>query len=85
MCQVHDLFQFLQHLSVFGEPVDKLTPLLAKLTDREREVLALYYTEELTMSEIASILHITEGRVSQLRAKALARLRKAFVETYGSM
>ena len=37
------------------------------------------------MSEIASILHITEGRVSQLRAKALARLRKAFVETYGSM
>lgn len=71
--------------AMHNELIDKLTPLLAKLTDREREVLALYYTEELTMSEIASILHITEGRVSQLRAKALARLRKAFVETYGSM
>lgn len=71
--------------TMHNELIDKLTPLLAKLTDREREVLALYYTEELTMSEIASILHITEGRVSQLRAKALARLRKAFVETYGSM
>ena len=71
--------------AMHNELIDKLTPLLAKLTDREREVLALYYNEELTMSEIASILNITEGRVSQLRAKALARLRKAFVETYGSM
>lgn len=69
--------------AMHNELIEKLSPLLAKLTDRERQVLALYYTEELTMGEIASILHITEGRVSQLRSKALGRLRKVFVETYG--
>ena len=66
-----------------NELIDKLTPLLAKLTDREREVLALYYTEELTMSEIASILHITEGRVSQLHSQAVTRLRREFRQQFG--
>jgi len=39
-------------------------------------VLALYYYEELTLLEIAEILHVTESRISQIRTQALRRLRE---------
>lgn len=45
------------------------------LNDQERTVLSLYYFEELKMHEIAEILELTESRVSQIRGKALKRLR----------
>lgn len=46
-----------------------------KLPERERQVIALYYVEELTMKEIGKTLDITESRVSQLRTQAIIRLR----------
>jgi RNA polymerase sigma factor for flagellar operon FliA len=48
---------------------------LLKLKDQERIVLTLYYFEELKLHEIAEVLELTESRVSQIRAKALGRLR----------
>ena len=48
---------------------------ITTLPERERNVIALYYKEELTMKEIGSILDITESRVSQLRTQAIVRLR----------
>lgn len=48
---------------------------IEKLPKREREVLALYYLEEMTMKEIGAVLQITESRVSQLRTQAIIRLR----------
>ena len=63
--------------------MEKLATVIGSLTDRERTVLSLYYVEELKMGEIASILHITEGRVSQLRTQALSRLRMLFYSRYG--
>ena len=45
------------------------------LKDQERTVLALYYFEELKLRDIAEILGLTESRVSQIRSKALSRLR----------
>ena len=46
-----------------------------KLSERERQVIALYYLEELTMKEIGGVLGVTESRVSQLRTQAVVRLR----------
>lgn len=46
-----------------------------RLPARERQVIALYYVEELTMKEIAEVLGVTESRVSQLKSQAAARLR----------
>lgn len=46
-----------------------------KLPERERQVVALYYVEELTMKEIGEVLGVTESRVSQLRSQAIVRLR----------
>ena len=49
---------------------------IMRLKEQERTVLALYYFEELKLHEIAEILGLTESRVSQVRSKALARLRE---------
>ncbi|MEQ1644960.1 MAG: FliA/WhiG family RNA polymerase sigma factor [Pyrinomonadaceae bacterium] len=45
------------------------------LPERERQVIALYYVEELTMKEIGEVMGVTESRVSQLRSQAIVRLR----------
>lgn len=49
---------------------------ILKLKDQERTVLSLYYFEDLKLHEIAEVLHVTESRVSQIRSKALSRLRE---------
>lgn len=54
-----------------------LARLLDALPDRERQVLALYYHEELTMREVGDLLGVTESRVSQLHSSAILRLRAA--------
>ena len=58
------------------QEVVMLREAIMKLKEQERTVLALYYFEELKLHEIAEILGLTESRVSQIRSKALARLRE---------
>jgi RNA polymerase sigma factor FliA len=48
---------------------------IGDLPDRERQVLALYHYEELTMKEVGAVLKIGESRVSQIHTAALLRLR----------
>ena len=48
---------------------------ILKLKEQERVVLSLYYFEELKLHEIATVLELTESRVSQIRSKALGKLR----------
>lgn len=57
------------------ELVEKLEKALDCLTEKERLVLALYYYEDLTMKEIAKVLNLSEGRVSQIHTQALIKLR----------
>jgi RNA polymerase sigma factor for flagellar operon FliA len=49
------------------------------LPEREKLMMSLYYVEELNIREIAAVLEVTEGRVSQLHGQALARLRSKLV------
>jgi RNA polymerase sigma factor for flagellar operon FliA len=58
------------------QEVGLLRDAILKLKDQERTVLSLYYFEELKLHEIAVILGLTESRVSQIRSKALLRLRE---------
>jgi RNA polymerase sigma factor for flagellar operon FliA len=51
--------------------------LIDGLPERERQVLALYYYEELTMQDIGAVLGVTESRVSQIHSAAVLRLRAA--------
>jgi RNA polymerase sigma factor (sigma-70 family) len=46
------------------------------LPEQERAVLSLLYFEELPAREVAAVLGVHESRVSQVKAKALGRLRR---------
>jgi RNA polymerase sigma factor for flagellar operon FliA len=56
---------------------------LVELPERERQILALYYEEELTMAEIGAVIGVCESRVSQLRSLALSRLRVSLRASLG--
>lgn len=58
-----------------GEMRDLLTRAVSELQPRERQVLSLYYFEELTMREVGAVLGVGEARVSQIHSAALVRLR----------
>lgn len=49
--------------------------LISQLPKRERDILALYYYENLTLREIGQLLHLTEARISQILGKTLLTLR----------
>jgi RNA polymerase sigma factor FliA len=48
---------------------------IEELSEKERQVLSLYYYEELTMKETGAVLGVGESRVSQIHSLALLRLR----------
>lgn len=52
-----------------------IAKILEQLSEKERLVIALYYYEELTQKEIAEVLDLSEGRVSQLHSQALIKLK----------
>jgi RNA polymerase sigma factor for flagellar operon FliA len=53
---------------------------IKELPERERIVLALYYYEELTLSDIGQVLNISESRVSQIMNKTLLTLQQKLRE-----
>ena len=57
------------------QEVAHLKDAILRLKEQERVVLSLYYFEELKLHEIAKVLELTESRVSQIRSKALSKLR----------
>jgi RNA polymerase sigma factor FliA len=60
-----------------GELEGRLADAIARLPDRERLVMTLYYYEEMTMREIGLALGVVESRVSQVHASAVLHLRGA--------
>ena len=57
------------------EVKETLAAAIEKLPEKERTVVALYYYDEMTLKEIAAILHLSEARISQLHTKAIFRMR----------
>jgi RNA polymerase sigma factor for flagellar operon FliA len=62
-----------------GEMGERLRAALETLPQRERTVLSLTYFENLSGQEIAGILGVSESRVSQIKRRALATLRRSRV------
>ena len=60
-----------------------LAQAIEQLPERERQILALYFEEELTLAEIGEVIGVGESRVSQLRSLALSRLRTLLRESLG--
>ncbi len=62
------------------EQFERLLPqLLLRLSDKEQTVLKLKFFEGHKGVEIAEVLGVTKGRVSQLTHAALAKLKKAYL------
>ena len=49
---------------------------IKKLNEKEQLVLSLFYTEEMTLTEIGEMLELSTSRISQIHSKALFKLRR---------
>nr|WP_042422786.1 SigB/SigF/SigG family RNA polymerase sigma factor [Streptacidiphilus anmyonensis] len=61
------------------ENLESLKPLIAALPDRERTVLALRFSAELTQAEIGARLGISQMHVSRILSRVLTGLREALL------
>jgi RNA polymerase sigma factor for flagellar operon FliA len=58
-----------------NEMKDVIAKAIDDLPEKEKQVVSLYYYDELTMKEIGKVLNLTESRVSQIHTKAVLRLK----------
>ncbi len=61
---------------------ERMAEEIDKLSEKERQVVTLYYYEELTMKEVAEVLDITESRVSQIHTSAMQKLKRRLKDIY---
>src|SRR5262249_7261118 len=54
--------------------------LINRLPEREGDLIRQHYHRQRDFQAIARDLHLSKGRISQLHAQALARIRKALTE-----
>ena len=59
-----------------------LSSALKELPSKEAMVIQLYYVEELNVYEIAEVMEITTGRVSQIKKSAVTLLRSFIKKAY---
>ncbi|AMA74657.1 MULTISPECIES: FliA/WhiG family RNA polymerase sigma factor [Aneurinibacillus] len=59
-----------QRKQILAEAIDRLPP-------KERTIVALFYYEECSLTEIAEIMGLSASRISQLHSKAIFRMRGA--------
>ncbi len=64
-----------------GELKQLLSGTIDTLPPKEKQVIAMYYFENLKLKEIAEVLSVSESRVCQMHTSALAKLKKA-MESY---
>lgn len=63
--------------------VQRLVAELDQLPERDRSIIRLHYLEEVSFDQIAALLGLTKGRISQLHKAALGLLRKRISSAAG--
>ena len=53
---------------------------LKRLPERERNIMVLYYQENMTLKEIGQMLGMSESRVCQLHAQSIVKLKNILSE-----
>jgi RNA polymerase sigma factor for flagellar operon FliA len=66
--------------AAWKQMVKALGEKLANLPDPEQSVMDYHYKQGLRFTEIASLLGLSRGRISQIHSKALARMRKSIAK-----
>ncbi|MBQ9566343.1 MAG: FliA/WhiG family RNA polymerase sigma factor [Synergistaceae bacterium] len=59
----------------YESDMEQLLSAMKQLSEREQQVLSLYYYDGLSLKEIGKVLGVTESRVSQIHGRALSALR----------
>lgn len=54
---------------------ENLKRIIEQLPERDKQVIILYYYEELTLKEIGEILKVSESRVCQIHSKSILSMR----------
>ncbi|MFC7061185.1 FliA/WhiG family RNA polymerase sigma factor [Halobacillus seohaensis] len=62
------------------ENYEELAEQIKQLNEKEQLVVSLFYTEEVTLTEIGEIMGLTTSRISQIHAKALFKLRHSLMD-----
>ncbi len=52
-----------------------LVAAIEELPERERQLMSMYYEQDMNLREIGAVMGVTESRVCQLHSQAVARLR----------
>lgn len=52
-----------------------LAKAIGELSEKEKQIISLYYYEELTLKEIGEVLGLTESRICQLHSSIILKLR----------
>lgn len=58
------------------EAEEILEKVMGMLTDKEKQLVVMYYEEELTLKEIGELLNVTESRVCQIHGAMIQKIRK---------
>lgn len=58
------------------EAEEILEVVMGMLTEKEKQLVVMYYEEELTLKEIGEIMKITESRVCQIHGAMIQKIRK---------
>lgn len=61
--------------AVWNQLLAELDRRLTDLPPRERLILQYHYRQDVSFTEIAKLLGVSKGRISQLHAQAMKRLR----------
>jgi RNA polymerase sigma factor for flagellar operon FliA len=48
---------------------------IEELPEREKQLMSMYYEQDMNLREIGAVMGVTESRVCQLHSQAVARLR----------
>lgn len=70
-----DLFADIEENLAEGEMLDLMQNAIQNLSERERQIIQLYFQEEMNLAEIGAILDIGAARVCQIKANALKKVR----------
>lgn len=65
----------------YESDMKQLVSAMKQLSEREQQVLSLYYYDGLSLKEIGRVLGVTESRVSQIHGRALSALRATLQAT----
>ncbi|MBU3724862.1 MAG: FliA/WhiG family RNA polymerase sigma factor [Burkholderiaceae bacterium] len=62
-------------ITSFKQIANQLSSVIKDLPEKERMVVALHYQEDLSFREVAYVMDLTPGRISQIHTQAMVRIR----------